>query len=199
VDSRVHDRILVEHDTSNLAEDKSRFVYTSFGDRSSADRLGRRQDLPLRSRFRGYQKQFRALSLSHEAAYPSPAPPPPSPLPPLSLSLSLSLSRCFLLNRRADSSCLSPRPACRRLLHRAFALEVISKNFWRWIVPRDGNRGLTLPAAFTQTTYEETTFASVRATTVRLTINERNNSSSGSARVERDARFLDTEDFIRRR
>lgn len=51
----------------------------------------------------------------------------------------------------------------RRLLHCAFALEVISKNFWRWIVPRDRNRGLTLPAAFTQTT-GETTFPSVRVT-----------------------------------
>lgn len=65
-------------------------------------------------------------------------------------------------------------PPSRRLLHCAFALEVISKNFWRWIVPRDGNRRPTLPAAFTQTT-GETTFPSVRATALRLTISERNN------------------------
>jgi len=108
----------------------------------------------------------------------------------LSLSPSLSLSVVVFSSTAVPIPrvVLSPRPACRRLLHRAFALEVISKNFWRWIVPRDGNRGLTLPAAFTQTT-EETTFASVRVTTVRLTINERNNtrdsrdSSSESARA----------------
>lgn len=77
---------------------------------------------------------------------------------PLSLSCTASLqpSRQFCV-------VLSPCLPARRLLHCAFALEVISKNFWRWIVPRDGNRGPTLPAAFTQTT-GETTFPSVRVT-----------------------------------
>jgi len=163
--------------TWNLAEDKSRFVYMSFGDRSSVDRLAKIYrcgpdfaDIKSNS----------ALYLSRtpcEAAY-------------LFLPLSLSLSVAVFSSTAVPIPrvVLSPRPACRRLLHRAFALEVISKNFWRWIVPRDGNRGLTLPAAFTQTT-EETTFASVRVTTVRLTINERNNtrdsrdSSSESARA----------------
>lgn len=78
-----------------------------------------------------------------------------------SLSLFLSHTLCLLFNPRVNSpSFFLPT---RRLLHCAFALEVISKNFWRWIVPRDGNRGPTLPATFTQTT-GETTFPSVRVT-----------------------------------
>lgn len=81
----------------------------------------------------------------------------------LCLSLSFSHSLSSLQPPRQFYVVLSPCLPARRLLHCAFALEVISKNFWRWIVPRDGNRGLTLPAAFTQTT-GETTFPSVRVT-----------------------------------
>lgn len=135
--TRAYNRIVVEHDF-DFAEDKSQFVYVSFEDRdgvlSLSEGFGRRQDLPLWSRFCGYQKQFHGLSLSHL----------------LSLSV-FSSSSASILHR---SFVLLPR-AC-RLFYCAFALEVISKNFWRWIVPRDGNRGPTLPAAFTQTTGETT-------------------------------------------
>jgi len=74
----------------------------------------------------------------------------------LSVSLSLSLSPFSLQAWRRSTALLSSCLPARRLFHCAFALEVISKNFWRWIVPRDGNRGPTLPAAFTQTTGETT-------------------------------------------
>lgn len=74
----------------------------------------------------------------------------------LAPSLFLSLSPFSLQAWRRSTALLSSCLPARRLFHCAFALEVISKNFWRWIVPRDGNRGPTLPAAFTQTTGETT-------------------------------------------
>lgn len=112
--------------------------------------FGCRQDLPLRSRFRGYQKQFHGLSLFLSLSHPL-----CHLLGPLATSI---LRRSFVL-----------RLPGRRLLPCAFALGVISKNFWRWIVPRDGNRG---PAAFTQTT-GETTFPSVRASRFSPAYNQR--------------------------
>lgn len=163
--TRACNRAVAEHDF-DFAEDKSQFVYVSFGERDrtpSCEGFGRRQDLPLLPILR-ISKAIPGLSPSLSLSVRT--------LPP---TLFVFSSNPVSILHRSFASLPS-----RRLLHCAFALEVISKNFWRWIVPRDGNRRPTLPAAFTQTT-GETTFPSVRATVLRLTISERNNIQNSRA------------------
>lgn len=153
--TRSYNRIVVEHDF-NFVEDKSQFVYVSFEENR----------VLCARRFRSSPRFTAVVPILRI-----------SKAIPWFISLALSLSPFSLQPPRRFSVVLSPhfpRASARRLLQCAFALEVISKNFWRWIVPRDGNRGPTLPAAFTQTT-RETTFPLVRATALRLTISERNN------------------------
>lgn len=145
--TRAYNRIVVEHDL-DFAEDKSQFVYVSFEDREFSERRFRSAlrftaVVPI-LRISEAIPCFVSLSLVF------------SPLSSLPLSLSLSPFPSSLRARRRSSVVLSSCLSARRLFHCAFALEVISKNFWRWIVPRDGNRGPTLPAAFTQTTGETT-------------------------------------------